>query len=493
MLQNFLIAGVLGFMSGIVCRSFFVVPTPLLLFVGVVTVLFFLCALHYRAQALFLAAVFLCCVLLGVVRMNLVPQSLPDTFTALLEKKVTLVGVVDADADLRETTQRVVIRVSQDSSETRMLAVLPLYPRLEYGDSVRVAGTFVRPEAFDTAGGRTFAYPEFLAKDQIFSMLTSAKVIARDTILPLQGQPLRSLYKVRHWFEAGVSQALPEPMSALAIGLLTGGKQGLGEALLLAFTVSGLLPIVVLSGYNVMIVAESVQRFFRFLPRRFSILVAAITVLLFVLASGAGASAVRAGMMAGVALFARATGRTYDALRALVFVLVFMVILQPHILVYDPGFQFSFMATLGLILLSPRILPFLMWIKSPLVRDTLSTTIAAQLCVLPLLLYATGNLSFVAVPANLLVLPVIPLTMLFSFVAGVMGMVAPLAAPVVGLPAYALLSYMIEVARRAGEFSLSATTLDAFPFWIVLVLYAMLFLVARRLPKTTSATQGSPT
>ena len=282
-------------------------------------------------------------------------------------------------------------------------------------------------------------------------------------------------------------------MSALAIGLLTGGKQGLGEQLLLAFTVSGLLPIVVLSGYNVMIVAESVQRFLRFLPRRFSILVAAITVLLFVLASGAGASAVRAGMMEGVALFARATGRTYDALRALVFVLVLMVVLQPYVLVYDPGFQFSFMATLGLILLSPRVLPFLMWIKSPLIRDTLSTTIAAQLCVLPLLLYATGNLSFVAVPANLLVLPIIPLTMLFSFIAGLVGMVAPLAAPMVGIPAYALLSYMIEVARRAGEFPLSATTLDAFPFWIVLVLYVVLFFVARRLPKTTSVAQGSPT
>jgi len=493
MLQDFLIAGVLGFMSGIVCRSFFVVPTPLLFFVGVITIALFLYALHYRARALFVAITFLCFAFLGFVRMNLVPDTLPEAYVPLLESSVTFTGTVDADPDLRETTQRVVIGVSQDSSETRMLAVLPLYPRLEYGDSVRVAGTFVRPEAFDTAGGRTFAYPEFLAKDQIFSMLTSAKVIGRDTAPLLQGQPLRSLYKVRHWFEKGVSQALPEPMSALAIGLLTGGKQGLGAQLLIAFTVSGLLPIVVLSGYNVMIVAESVQRFFRFLPKRFSILVAAITVLLFVLASGAGASAVRAGMMAGVALFARATGRTYDALRALVFVLVLMVLLQPHILVYDPGFQFSFMATLGLILLSPRILPFLMWMKSSLIRDTLSTTIAAQLCVLPLLLYATGNLSFVAVPANLLVLPVIPLTMLFSFVAGIVGMVAPLAAPVVGIPAYALLSYIIEVARRAGEFSLSATTLDAFPFWIVLVLYVVLFSIARRLPKTTSATQGSPT
>lgn len=475
MTERLLIAGVLGLMSGIACRSFFVVSLPLVLLIGLLSCLGLFVAQYYRVRYVLIGVTFLFLFVLGVVRVSFMPSALPDTFASLLGKSVTLEGVVDADPDVRETSQRVTVLVSQDGVETRTLVVAPLFPSVSYGDTVEVSGTLSSPEPFDTAGGRTFAYPKFLAKDEIFSMLPQAQVAVRDTAPPLGRIPLRALYQVRHWFETGVSRALPEPMSALAMGLLTGGKQGLGESLLLAFTLSGLLPIVVLSGYNVMIVAEQVQRMFAFLPRRAGVFIAGVTVLLFVLASGAGSSAVRAGIMAGVALFARATGRTYDALRALVFVLVVMVLLQPLVLVYDPGFQFSFMATLGLILLSPLVARHLLWIRSTLIRETLATTIAAQVCVLPLLLYETGNLSLVAIPANLLVLPVIPLAMLLSFVAGIVGLVVPPLAPLVGVPAYAVLWYVIEAARVTASLPLSSFVLSAFPFWVVILSYLFLF------------------
>lgn len=491
MTERLLIAGVLGLVSGIACRSFFVVPLPVVLLIGVFACLGLFVASHYRARYVLVGVVFLFLFVVGVVRVSLMPSTLPDTFVSFLGKSVSLEGVVDADPDVRETSQRVTVLVSQGAVETRTLVVAPLFPRVAYGDRVEVSGTLSSPEPFDTAGGRTFAYPKFLAKDEIFSMVLRAHIDVRDTAPSLTRVPLRALYQVRHWFETGVSRALPEPMSALAMGLLTGGKQGLGDALLLAFTLAGLLPIVVLSGYNVMIVAEQVQRMFSFLPRRTGVLLAGVTVLLFVLASGAGASAVRAGIMALVALFARATGRTYDALRALVLVLVVMVLLQPLVLVYDPGFQFSFMATLGLILLSPVVARYLLWIRSIHIREILATTIAAQLCVLPLLLYETGNLSLVAVPANLLVLPVIPLAMLFSFIAGIAGLILPPLAPLVGVPAYAVLWYVIEVAKLASSLPLASFVLNAFPFWIVVVSYLLLFATVHYIKKNEPLTKAS--
>lgn len=462
-------------MSGIVCRSFFIVSLPEVLLLGILASVGVFATTAYRARYALLLVGFLLFCALGIARVGSIPSALPDSFVPLLGQRVTLEGVVDADPDIRESSQRVVVRVSQGGADTRTLVVAPLFPRTAYGDTVEVSGILSSPEPFDTAGGRTFAYPKFLAKDEIFSMILRAQVEVRDTAPSLWRIPLRTLYQVRSLFETGVSRAIPEPMSALAVGLLTGGKQGLGDALLLAFTLSGLLPIVVLSGYNVMIVAEQVQRMFAFLPRRAGVFIASVTVLLFVVASGAGSSAVRAGIMAGVALFARATGRTYDALRALVFVLVVMVLLQPLVLVYDPGFQFSFMATLGLILLSPLVARHLLWIRSALIRETLATTIAAQVCVLPLLLYETGNLSLVAIPANLLVLPVIPLAMLLSFVAGIVGLVVPPLAPLVGVPAYVVLWYVIEVARVTASLPLSSFVLNAFPFWVVIVSYLFLF------------------
>ena len=72
--------------------------------------------------------------------------------------------------------------------------------------------------------------------------------------------------------------------------------------------------------------------------------------------------------MAGLALFARATGRNYDALRALGAVYVVMLLFNPLLLVNDPGFQFSFMATLGLIIGTPIDLTRIIKINKPFQR-----------------------------------------------------------------------------------------------------------------------------
>ncbi len=401
-------------------------------------------------------------------------MQLSSAFAGLVDTNVVLTGTVAADPDIRETTQRVQVSVHEGKESARILAVLPLYPALEYGDTVSVSGTLALPEAFATDGGRSFDYLHFLAKNGIFALMEQASMERLDTPVPVAAYVPRTLYAARHLFALGVSRALPEPMSSLAVGLLAGGKQGLGKVLLDAFTVSGLLPIIVLSGYNVMIVAEAILRSLQFAPKRIAIGIASVSILLFVLAAGGGASAVRAGIMAGVGLFARATSRTYDALRALIFVLVLMLLMNPLLLIYDPGFQFSFMATLGLIIGAPKVEPYLAWVKSSMLREVLATTIAAQVFVLPLLLYETGNLSLVAVPANVLVLPVIPLTMLLSFIAGLVGILIPALAAYVGLPAFVLLSSIIGVATLTAGLPLAAVTVPSFPFLLVLVLYVLL-------------------
>ena len=88
-----------------------------------------------------------------------------------------------------------------------------------------------------------------------------------------------------------LESALPEPHASLAEGILVGGKQGLGPDLLDAFTVAGLLPIIVLSGYNVMIVAESVLVLLGVLPKRYALFLSGITVAVFVFIAGGGSSA----------------------------------------------------------------------------------------------------------------------------------------------------------------------------------------------------------
>ena len=67
----------------------------------------------------------------------------------------------------------------------------------------------------------------------------------------------------------------------------------------------------------------------------------------------------RAALMAFVALYARATGRTYTAGRALLFVVFLMLLWNPLYLAYDPGFGLSVAATAGIIWLAPIIVELL--------------------------------------------------------------------------------------------------------------------------------------
>lgn len=471
------LAGFLGFASGIVCRSLFLFFWHFLAFLLLLGVSL-IAAWFMRKRLLYaMMAVIVVCAAFGAGRVMLAPSHLADAFVLLLGTEVSLQGIVTSEPDIRETTQRVTIEVEKDGERTKVLAVAPLYPEVGYGDRVRVEGALELPEPFETDAGRTFRYDRFLAKDGVFALIGFASIEVQGSEKGIAVSVMRALIGGKHAFQTALASSIPEPGASLASGLITGGKQGLGEELLDLFVAAGLVHIVVLSGYNVMIVAEGVLRLLGFLPKRIAASVAGITIGLFVLAAGAGSASIRAGLMAALALTARATGRTYAVVRALLAVAFVMLLANPLLLAYDPGFQLSFVATLGLILLSPIIEAGLEWIRSAFWRDIIAATLSAQVAVLPLLLYQTGLFSVVSLPANLLVLPVVPLAMLLSAIAGAVSLLVPAIAPVAGLPAHLLLSYVIEMTRFAANLPLASFAVPQFPFMVTLLSYGILGIV----------------
>ena len=125
------------------------------------------------------------------------------------------------------------------------------------------------------------------------------------------------------------------------------------------------------------IVAEWLAVLFLFLGFYPSIIMASIGIVLFTLMTGAGATVVRAAIMALLVLLARLTGRTYDVSRALLFAGVIMVAIDPGILLYDPSFQLSFLAALGLLHVAPLIKPYFSKPRrSPILEEVVVSTLA---------------------------------------------------------------------------------------------------------------------
>ncbi|MEK7087606.1 MAG: ComEC/Rec2 family competence protein, partial [Patescibacteria group bacterium] len=202
--------------------------------------------------------------------------------------------------------------------------------------------------------------------------------------------------------------------------------------------------------YNISIISIMMVNFlsYLFLPRRLIFWIVITSIIVFTLIAGAGASVVRAAIMGGLLVLASREGRFYKVTNAIVFAGALMLFFNPYLLRYDVGFQLSFLAALGLIYLAPHFNHWFANLPNFLsFRNNLSATLSAQIMTLPIIFWEFGRFSLVATIANVLILPAIPVTMLFGFLAGLSGFISLKIAELLILPAWLLLSYQIFVVK----------------------------------------------
>ena len=456
--SNLMYAGTLfwtmvaGFLAGVAVTSVWSFGMGGFMFLLVLaSALFIVFAMKPRASVIFLLALALSFAAFGMWRMNAAQANLRDPYLdSAIGREVRIEGVILSEPDVREQTVRLNLRgdvlIANGKSgvvSANILIVVPLPFDVEYKDKVAAEGKLTIPSSFETDTGREFNYPQFLAKEGIAYEISFPEVEKlEDAGLSLRG----SLFALKREYIEGLGRALPEPHASLAGGITVGDKRSLGDDLLRKFRETGIIHIVVLSGYNLTIISDNILRLLSRAPQNFSIGLGVLGIVLFASMTGGSASIIRASAMAILALIARATGKRYATTRALALAAAGMVLWSPHVLVFDPGFQLSVLATLGLIHIAPILEEKWTWIPSILgVRGVVAATLGTQLFVLPLLLYQTGFVSLAAIPVNLLVLASVPYAMFFSFVAGVAGALAGDMAIFAGVPAQILLSYAFLV------------------------------------------------
>lgn len=359
------------------------------------------------------------------------------------------------------------------------------FKELKYGDKVRVTGKLSAPRNFDSNGGRVFNYIDYLGKDGIFYEFKRAKVEVLEKAPA--GSLSGSLFSLKRKFINNLKQVLGEPHAALASGLVVGEKAALGKDLIDDFRRAGLIHIVVLSGYNITIIGASIRRLLSFLPRNTGIILGGIGIVLFGILVGGGATVVRSCIMAIIALFAELVRRDYAVGRALFLAAALMLIQNPLILLYDPSFQLSFLATLGLIMLSSPLEEKLGFITEKAgIRALVASTFATQIFVSPIIFYMMGQLSIIGIIVNIIVLPFIPLTMLLVFFSGFFGFFFHFGSQITGWGSHILLSYELFMVRFFARLPLASIEVPAFSGWIVAGFYTCYLALFLKLPSITS-------
>jgi competence protein ComEC len=421
------------------------------------------------SRTLLISALCLCAVVIGALRFGIATDQMLKATQSLATGSQTITGRVVLPPDVRDTTTILTVSVA----DTRVLATVDRHTDVFYGDTVSLRGQVTLPKPFATEFGRSFDYVGFLQARGVTHVMRFPEV---EVTAPAAHSLRGTLYTVRDSFIAKLQLLLSEPAASLGAGILLGAKSGLPNEVEESFAVTGIIHIVVLSGYNIMLVVVFVLTIGSFLfPYRVRLLVAIGAVLLFGLMVGFAPSVARACLMATLVLVSYLLARPQGALRALALAAFFIVCLNPYTLRYDIGFQFSFMATLGLVMITPVIERYLQshgwWTK---VQALLIATIATQIAVLPLLLYHIGLWSLVALPMNLVVVPLVPLAMGLTFAAGVLGYVGTTIALPPAFLAELVLNFIIGLSLHISSLPFVSQIVPAFSAWWLLVSYGLI-------------------
>lgn len=245
-----------------------------------------------------------------------------------------------------------------------------------------------------------FSYREYLARQGVFTQMRVRQLELQ--ALPASWHAPWLLHRFRQHLFTRFARHL-KPDTAALLGCLILGEQAAAVPSHLEdlFARAGLQHVLAVSGFQVQLVVlawMALARGLRF-SRPWIAGFGLMLIFLYMALTGFPASVLRAGLVAGLGLLAWSCFRRIHPMQALMMGGGLMLCWRPSCF-YEPGFQFSFLATAGLIWGATWLAEKLDFIPLPLAQP-LAALLAAQIWVLPVQLYHFGEVSLLVIPANL--------------------------------------------------------------------------------------------
>ncbi|MDP3918030.1 MAG: ComEC/Rec2 family competence protein [Candidatus Woesebacteria bacterium] len=289
---------------------------------------------------------------------------------------------------------------------------LPKYPSVTYGDNVVVTGQINN------------------------NKLVSPKLVEIKS-------DKKGLYSFRQKLINFYKSSLPEPYASLVAGTVIGSKN-MPEDFWNKLKATGTAHIVVASGTNVtMTAAFLIGLLTVFLKRRVAIWITMAGIFAYVVISGFDAPIIRAGIMGSILLIGQEKGRLVNSWRILIYSGLIMLLIKPT-WITDLGFILSFTATISLMLLQKKIDNRLKIIPA-FFREGLSTSLAAQVGVAPIIFVTFGQFNILSPIINALVLWTIPYIMVVGALGGIVGLIVPVLGRLILYVAFPFLLWFTKI------------------------------------------------
>lgn len=255
-----------------------------------------------------------------------------------------------------------------------------------------------------------------------------------------------------------ISELYPQKVKGIVKALLTGDRSEISTHDKNNFSISGTAHILAVSGLHVGIISAII--FLILGPIRnhwIKLIVFSIAIFLFVILTGFQPSGIRAALMAIFVMMGFVLEREIAPLNIFALAILLAIIFEPTIII-KVGFQMSFMAVLTIIMFYNTFYQKLSLFFNKknrianFINSSLSITLSASIGVSPVIAYYFGIYSVISVFANLIIIPLMSLAMVFSIVSIVLSFIWIGFAEIYALSSQLLIEFAQEMNRIIVQF-----------------------------------------
>ena len=310
---------------------------------------------------------------------------------------------------------------------------------------------------------------------------------------------LRKVAAIREHYKDSMQQVMSNEDAAAVFAMLFGGYEGLKPELTESFVTTGIVHILSVSGSHMSLLAATTAWICSFFGWRrwIKISIGLIVILTYIVLSGFIFPVIRSAFMGFLVFFATSSDK-YDSnsRRSLTIIAMFILLYSPLAL-FHISFQLSFLATAGLLYLSPKITELLtkganLKIKlyekvfnprlklSYFLSTSLACTISALIFSQPIVAWYFNQLSISSLLANLIVIPILEIIIIFGLFAGIVGLIVPPLAKVVFLIDSLMFGTAYEINKFIAALPMSNVYFPTINFAWSTIYYLILLLMIQK-------------
>ena len=358
--------------------------------------------------------------------------------------------------------------------------------KLKYGDKIEVKGSFTEASSQRNYGG--FNYKEYLKSLKIYG------TIKANQLKVLSGDCLNNVFnlanQVSSMMKQKIDSSMEETQAAIIKGIIFGDSSDIEKEIQENFRISSISHVLAVSGMHVSYLVIGIQLFLKsIIGKRKTRFITIVFLIFYMFITGFSPSVVRASMMSILLIGGEILYRKNDIWTSMAISLFLILIYNPF-LIENIGLQFSYIGTMGIMILHKSVFSFLKNIKIKnkkwkykfnrkaiffisKIKEILAVTLSAQLAIFPIMIYHFNLFGVYFLISNLLVSVMIGPIIIFSTIFIVFSFIFNPISKVICIVLKLLIQMLIIISNLA-ELPFSKLYLSTPKIWMILLYYILI-------------------